>query len=231
LSLFPIAGVTKLLRRLSISLQKSLRRAYERNPDLVNDWKEKILPRICSRAKKNNALILYLDEARIRSDPVLGRTWGRKGSTPVIQTSGQRQKINAISAVSPTGEFKYLLYTNRFSAAFFIEVLKLFTKRVRRKCYFIVDSHPSHKAKIVRDFVKGTKGKIELYFLPPYSPDLNPDEFVWNQIKTHGLSKKPLKMNESLKERVEIDLKAIKNNKELVRSFFRADSVGYPSYL
>jgi transposase len=226
-----LAGITKVLRRLKITPQKPLRRAYERNPELIKEWKSKTLPKICKRAKKHNALILYLDEAGIQSDPVLGRTWGKKGITPVVRTSGQRQKINAISAVAPSGEFKYLLYQNRFNASFFIEVLKEFTRGMKRACYFIVDNHPSHRAKVVSDFIKSTKGAIELYFLPPYSPDLNPDEFVWNQIKTHGISKKPLKGNESLEDRVRSDLEAIKKNKKLIRSFFRAKSVEYPSYL
>jgi transposase len=164
-----LAGITKILRRLKIIPQKPLRRVYERNPRLIKEWKSKTLAKICNRAKSNIALVLYLDEVGIQSDPVLGRTWGQKGVTPVARTRGQKQKINAISAVAPSGEFKYLLYQNRFNASFFVEVLKKFTKGMKRKCYFIVDNHPSHRAKLVSDFIKCTKGKIELYFLPPYS--------------------------------------------------------------
>jgi transposase len=82
---------------------------------------------------------------------------------------------------------------------------------------------------VVKQFISDSNGKIELYFLPPYAPDLNPDEFVWNHLKRHGLSKKPLTKNEALRTRVERDLAAIKKSPRLIRSFFRAKSVAYIS--
>jgi transposase len=91
----------------------------------------------------------------------------------------------------------------------------------------VVDGHPAHKANVVKSLIKEMKGKLELYFLPPYAPDLNPDEFVWAHMKTNGLSKKPLRKNESLKERVASDLAVIKGDRQLVRSFFEAESVAY----
>jgi transposase len=222
-------GVQKLLKRIGITPRQPLRRAYERDEKKVDEWKAKTLPKIVKRAKKHKATILFLDEAGVQSDPALSKTWGAKGKRTIVKTSGQRQKINAVSAVSAQGEFKYELYSCRFNADFFIEILKKFTKRMRRSCYFIVDGHPSHKANKVKEFIKQSRGKIELYFLPPYAPDLNPDEFVWGRIKKHGISKKPLKKNESLKNRVDVDLARIKKDKALVRSFFKAQSVGYPS--
>jgi transposase len=224
-----LAGISKLLKHLGITPQKPLRRAYERDPQRVKDWQDVELPRIVKRAKRKGAMVLFLDEAGIRSDAQLGLTWGAKGKTPVVSTSGQRQKVNAISAVSPKGEFRFKVFTNRFNAAFFIKVLRDFTKGIRRPCYFIVDGHPAHRAKVVQQFVKSTKGKIELYFLPPHAPDLNPDEFVWNHIKHHGLSRAPLRRNESLKARVTKDLKALRRDKTLIKSFFLAKNVGYPS--
>ena len=95
------------------------------------------------------------------------------------------------------------------------------------KILLVADGHPAHKAKIVKPFVERMKGRLELHFLPPYAPDLNPDEFVWSYMKSNGVSKKPLKKNESLRERVEKDLVTIKLNRSLVRSFFCAESVVY----
>ena len=224
-----ITAVGELLASLRITPQKPLRRAYERDPQTVKDWQENEYPRIRARAKRRNALIMFLDEAGIQSDAPLGMTWGERGKTPVVQTSGQRQKINAISAVSPTGEFRFAVYSTRFNADLFITILKKFTRNLRRPCYFVVDGHPAHRANRVRDYVVSTKGKIELYFLPPYAPDLNPDEFVWNQIKHHGMSKVPLVKNQSLKKRVVSDLVAIQRNPQLVRAFFKAKSVAYVS--
>ena len=141
--------------------------------------------------------------------------------------SGQRQSVNAISAVNAKGAFWYSVYTGRFNAARFVEFLKQFMRTRKKRVFLIVDGHPSHKAKVVKDYVNSTKGRIELYFLPPYSPDLNPDEFVWQHIKTHGLAKKPLRKNESLRTRVDQDLASIKDDRPLVRSFFFAESVAY----
>jgi transposase len=222
-------AISKLLKKLNVTPRKPLRRAYERSPEAIDEWREQELPRIVKRAKRRKATILFLDEAGIQSDAPLGRTWGEKGKKTEVNTSGQRQRVNAVSAISPTGEFRYELYTNRMNATFFIGILKRMIRGIQGPCFFIVDGHPAHKAKIVRRYVASMKGQLELYFLPPYAPDLNPDEFVWNQIKNHGLSKVPLRKNESLVNRVRTDLRAIKRNPALVRSFFRAKSVGYPT--
>ena len=95
------------------------------------------------------------------------------------------------------------------------------------KVFLVVDGHPAHKANKTTDYIASLEGRLELHPLPAYAPDLNPDEFVWSYMKNNGVSKKPLKKNESLKARVEQDLNRIKGNRELVRSFFCADSVVY----
>jgi transposase len=222
-----VATVGRLLASLKITPQRPLRRAYERNEGAVTEWKNKQYPLISARAKRKNAMILFLDEAGIQSDAALGTTWGEKGKTPIVTTSGQRQKVSAVSAVSPLGEFRFSVYSERFNAQLFIKFLKQFTRGLRVPCFFVVDGHPAHRAKSVKDFIASTKGAIELYFIPPYAPDLNPDEFVWNHIKRNGLSRKPLRQNESLKTRITKDLASIKRRPALVKSFFRAKSVAY----
>lgn len=224
-----LSSISLILKRLGITPQRPLRRAYERDAEAVRRWQEEEFPRIQARAKRKNALILFLDEAGIQSDAALGTTWGERGRTPVVETSGQRQKVNAISAVSSRGDFRYDVYTCRFNAELFIQILRRFTRCMRRPCFVIVDGHPAHRANVVKKFISSTGGKIELYFLPPYAPDLNPDEFVWNHLKRQGLCKKPLARNESLKERVAQDLAKIKKSPRLVRSFFRSKSVAYIS--
>jgi transposase len=169
-----------------------------------------------------------LDEASVRSDQVLGRTWGAKGNTPEVPTSGQRQSINAISAVNARGAFWYEVYAGRFNATRFKEeFLTSFMRRRRRPVFLVVDGHPAHRAKSIASYVTQLKGRLELHFLPGYAPELNPDEFVWHDVNREGTSKKPLKRNESLRERVEGDLATIKRRPALVRSFFRAPSVLY----
>jgi transposase len=222
-----ITAVGRLLAKLQITPQKPLRRAYQRDPQAVEKWKTQDYPSLKKRAKRRGADIFFLDEAGIRSDAPLQRTWGAKGQTPIVPTSGQRQAVNAISAVNPRGAFWYEVYTGRLNATTFITFLRQFMRTRRRPVLLVVDGHPSHRAKCVVKYIQSLGGKLELHFLPGYAPDLNPDEFVWNHLRQHGTSKKPLRHNESLRNRVEHDLAAIKENKPLVRAFFHAPSVAY----
>ena len=222
-----LTAVGRLLARLEITPQKPLRRAYERDPERIRLWREEAYPKLRRRARNAGARIYFLDEAGFQSDPVLGRTYGLKGHTPEVRTSGQRQSINAISAVNAKGAFWYNVYSGKFNAGRLVEFLHDFMKGRRERVFLVVDGHPSHRAKRVKDYVQSLGGKLELHFLPPYAPELNPDEFVWSYAKVSGVSKKPLRKNESLRERVESDLKAMKQNKPLVKSFFCAPSVVY----
>lgn len=220
-----VTAVGKLLKRLGLTPQKPLRRAYERDEKAVEEWKRVIYPRIKKAAKKRGAEIFWLDEASVRSDDPLQRTWGLKGHTPVVQTSGQRQSINAISALSNTGAFWYHVYTGKFNAEKCIECLKNFMKYKRKPVFIIMDGHPVHKSKKVNKFVESLEGSLHIFLLPPYAPDINPDELVWNQMRHMGTSKKPLKQGESLKVRAVADLEKIKADKKLIKSFFQAKTV------
>ena len=222
-----LTAVGRLLAELNITPQKPLRRAYERDPEAVRVWQEETYPKIRKRAKRRHAEIFFLDEAGIRSDDPLGKTWAPRGQTPVVKTSGQRQSVNIISAVSPVGAFWFKVYTGKMNATLFKEFLGDFLKYRRSPVILIVDGHPSHKAKAIAQYIQKLEGKLELFFLPGYSPDLNPDEFVWNHMRNKGVTKKPLLRNESLRERVESDLQEIKASPSLVRSFFKAESVAY----
>jgi transposase len=225
-----LPSVGHLLTSLQITPQKPLRRAYERDEAAVTKWKEETYPKLRRRARKNKAEIFFLDEAGVRSDSPLGRSYGLKGRTPVVKTSGKRQSINAISAVNAKGAFWYNVYPGKLNAALFIDFLRDFMKRRRKAVYLVLDSLPAHKTKAVEAHVQSTQGKLELHFLPTYAPDTNPDEFVWHHLKQNGTSKKPLRADESLKDRVTTDLSAIQNDPVLVRSFFMAESVSYTIY-
>lgn len=222
-----LTAVGRLLAKLEITPQQPLRRAYERDPKAIELWKRVTYPILKARAKRAGAQIFFLDEAGVRSDSTLGRTWAPKGQTPEVSTSGQRQQVNAISAVNELGAFWFEVYTGKLNACAFVQFLKRFLRYRRRPVFLIVDGHPSHRAKIVAKFIEATEGRLELHFLPPYAPDLNPDEFVWGHLRKHGTSKTPLRQNESLRARVEHDLARIEAQPFLVKSFFRAPSVAY----
>jgi len=222
-----LTAVGRLLHQLDITPQKPLRRAYERDPIAIEKWKIERYPCLRTRAKRRKAEIFFLDEAGVRSDQVLGRTWGEKGKTPEVRTSGQRQSINAISAINARGAFWYEVYSGRFNATRFKAFLGSFMRRRKCPIFLVLDGHPSHRARMIASYIQRLKGRLELHFLPGYAPELNPDEFVWNHLKHEGVSKKPLKKNESLRERVEGDLASIKRRPALIRSFFGAPSVSY----
>ncbi len=222
-----LTSVGKLLASLDITPQKPLRRAYERDPQAVKLWLDETYPGLKRRAKKLGAKIFFLDEAGFQSDPPLARTYGLKGETPVVKTSGQRQSINVISAVNARGEFWAATYDGKLNAESFVLFVQNFMKGRQGKIFLVIDGHPSHTAKAVTHYVESLEGRLELHRLPSYAPDLNPDEYVWSYMKKNGVSKKPLKQNEALRKRVEEDLVKIKSDRRLVRSFFCAESVAY----
>jgi len=166
-----LTAVGRPLAELDITPQKPLRRAYERDPVAIARWQTETYPKLRRRAKRRGADIFFLDEAGIRSDDPLQRSWGARGKTPVVKTSGQRQSCNAISAVNQQGAFWYNVYSGRLNAGRFIEFLGDFLRRRRRPVILVVDSHPAHRAKIVAAYVQSCKRWLELHFLPGYAPD------------------------------------------------------------
>src|SRR5438093_4985148 len=166
-----LTAVGRLLASLDITPQKPLRRAYERDPRMVALWLKETYPKLKKRAKRLGATIFFLDEAGFQSDPPLGRTYGLKGQTPVVVTSGQRQSINVISAVNARGEFWAATYTGKLNAEAFVAFLKNFIKGRAGKIFLVIDGHPAHKAKVVQRYVETLGGRLELVALPTYAPD------------------------------------------------------------
>jgi len=201
-----LASVGKVLANVGLTPQKPLMRAYERDPEAIDAWKRDTYPSIVAAAKQSGAEIYFWDESGFRADAVQGMTWGARGETPVVAVPGKRQSISAASAVNSKGGFWFATYQGAMSAELFLEMLKQIMRDRRRPLYLILDSLPAHKAKLVSDYVKGTKGKLKFFFLPGYAPELNPDELVWSYMKRTGSAKRPLALNESLQERIEADL-------------------------
>jgi transposase len=222
-----VTSVGKLLAKLGLTPQKPLKRAYERDPAAIEAWKHDTYPSIVKRAKQRGAEICFWDESGFRADVVQGTTWGARGQTPIVHVPGQRQSVSAASAINARGAFWFATYKGGMSAELFIEMLTAMMRRRRRPLFLILDSLPAHKAKIVKNYVASTDGKLELHFLPGYAPELNPDELVWNYMKRTGTARSPLAKGESLHDRIDAELLKIKRNSVLVRSFFKAESVSY----
>jgi transposase len=222
-----LASVGQLLARLGLTPQKPLQRAYQRDPEAIAAWKNETFPKLAARAKRSGADIWFWDESGFRADSVHGRTWGKKGQTPVVAVPGQRQTVSAASAVNAKGAFWCMTYKGGLNADLFVTMLKLLMRRRRNPLYLVLDNLPSHKAKVVRDYVEATRGKLELHFLPGYAPELNPDELVWNYMKRTGVARRPLTAGEVLQDCIDAQMKAIGENPALVRAFFRNKNVAY----
>ena len=221
-----VVSVGRLLKKLGFTVQKPLHRAYQQNPQLVLNWQARELPRIRAMAKAENATIYYADESSIRSDYHSGTTWAPKGQTPVVHSTGSVFKVNMISAISPRGSFRFMMYDGRMNADVFCEFLKRLIHGSEKTVYVIVDNHPVHRSYKVRGFVQSTKGKLKLFFLPPYSPELNPDELVWATMKKK-IGRQPLSSLSDLKERIISFVRSLNMLPDKVAAFFMHPSVKF----
>lgn len=171
-----LASVSRLLAQLGFSCQKPLYRAYQRNPEMVENWKQEKFPEIQKRAKKEGAIIYFQDESGIRSDFHAGTTWAPKGKTPVIETTGARFGLNIVGAITPKGEMQFMIVAGRVNSSKIVEFLKRLMHGHDHKVFLIWDGHPTHKSKAVKECVASFDGRLETFLLPSYSPDLNPIE-------------------------------------------------------
>lgn len=222
-----VTTVGAFLAKLGLTPQKPLQRAYQRDPQAIERWQREIFPGIAAEAKRQGAQIFFWDESGFRADSVHGKTWGVRGQTPVVQRPGQRQSVSAASAVNARGAFWFQIYQGALNAELFVELLKRMMRHRKKPVHLIIDGLPAHKKALVGDYVKSTRGRLALHFLPGYAPDLNPDELVWSHIKRTGTARRPLQAGEHLDERIDVELAAVQRNPKLVRSFFQAPSVAY----
>lgn len=223
------ASVCRLLAQLGLTPQRPIWRAYQQKPEEVQNWLNKEFPKIRSLARKEKALIFFGDEAGVRSDHHAGTTWAVQGKTPIVSSTGARFGLNMISAVSAQGEFRFMVIRGKVGAARFIEFIKRLVHGSDRKIFLIVDGHPSHKARKVSTFIesKPIKKRFRLFFLPPYSPELNPDERVWNDLKNGAVGRQAITNQKQLHRAVVSHLRFIQKSPDRVRSYFEGDTTKY----
>ena len=222
-----LSAVGELLAKLGLTPQKPLQRAYQRDPEAIEKWRRETFPAIAKQAKASGGEVYFWDESGFRADTVHGKTWGKKGQTPVVERPGQRQSISAASAVNARGGFWYCTYEGGLNATLFLTLLRRMLRHRSKPVHLVVDGLPAHKTVHVKDYVASTNGMLTLHFLPGYAPELNPDEQVWSHMKRTGVARTPLRRGEKLREKIEAQLGAIKRMPKLVRSFFQAPSVAY----
>lgn len=219
-------SVGRLLRRLGLSPQRPLHRAIEQNPVLVDQWRSERFPAIQREAEQANALIMFADESGIRSDYHRGTTWGQVGDTPIVPRTGARFSLNMLSAVTAQGELRFMLHEGRVTAETFCEFLRRLVAGMERPIFLIVDGHSIHSAKKVQQLVVEYEGKLKIFLLPPYSPQLNPDEWVWNNVK-QGIAKQFISSREQLVEVTRAALCALQSMPKTIQGFFQDPDIRY----
>lgn len=220
-------SVGRLLRELGLSPQRPLARAYQRDPVRVETWLREDYPAIRKEAKRAKAEVFFADEASVRSDYHSGTTWAPVGQTPTVDRTGARFSLNLISAISPRGELRFAGCPGTLTTAKFIDFLKRLLVNRDAPVFLIVDGHPVHRSKAVKRFVTSTQGRLRMFQLPPYSPDLNPDELVWNHLKRHKLGRIALTGPDHLKRQALGFLRSLQRRPAVVRAFFQHPTVLY----
>lgn len=222
-----LTAVGALLAKLGLTPQKPLQRAYQRDPEAIARWQSERYPEIAKQAKTAGGEVYFWDESGFRADTVHGKTWAKRGETPVVERPGQRQSISAASAVNARGAFWYCTYEGGLTAELFVKLLKRMMRGRTKPVHLVVDGLPAHKTKLVKEYAASTSGMLTLHFLPGYAPELNPDELVWSYMKRSGVARSPLRKGEKLKHKIKAQLAKIKRLPQLVRSFFQAPDVAY----
>jgi transposase len=222
-----VVSVGRLLRTLGFSPQRPVFRASQQDPQRVKDWREREYPAIRDEAAKVGAVIYFADEAGIRSDYHSGTTWAPVGQTPVVISTGARHSVNMISAVTPKGRLRFSVFTGSMTAKVFLEFVRRLLHDEPGPVFLIVDGHPVHRSTAVREFVDRTDGQLRLFLLPPYSPELNPDEWVWKNVKHDRIGKAGITSAEDLRNKAERALRRLQRLPGLVMAFFSDPHIQY----
>lgn len=219
--------VGRYLKSWGFTPQKPIARAFEQKPAKVKAWLDDQYPAIKKRALKEKAIIYFGDETGMRSDHQAGRSYAPSGETPVIKKTGQRFSLNMISAISNKGHLQFMLLDGRFNGDVFISFLKRMIKYSKEKIYFITDGHPAHKTKKLNEWLAENTNRIEVFFLPPYSPELNPQEYVNQDVKTNIIGKKRPINKDQMRENVEDFMYKRKSDRKQVQKYFHVSHVRY----
>lgn len=215
------------LRSWGFTPQKPKKKAYEQNPEKVKKWLEEEYPLIQKRAKAENAEIQWGDETGVRNNCQHGRSYAPKGKTPTKMSMSKRFSINMVSTVNNQGKVQFMIYSENMNSERFILFLNQLIKNSSQKTFLVLDNLRVHHSKIVKGWIEENKEKIELFFLPAYSPEKNPDEYLNCDLK-QGLSNKPSPKNqEKLRNNVENHMNMLDQNPERVKKYFNHKDIQY----
>jgi transposase len=222
-----IRAVGEYLARWGYTPQKPIRRAYEQDPARVKHWLDKTYPNIRRRAKAENAEIYWGDETGLRSDESRHRGYAPRGRTPVVRIPARRKSQSLISAITNQGKVRFMVYDGAMAPVLLINFMQRLIRDSGRKVYLILDNLGVHKAKAVREWLDDHRDQIEVFFLPPYSPELNPDEYLNGDLKRAVHSDMPPRDAPQLRHIVRSHMRRIQRSHARVRSYFKHPSIRY----
>lgn len=224
----PIRSVRRYLNRWGFTPQRPLKRAFEQQPEAVKKWLNTDYPAIAARAKAEGAEICWGDETGVSSVEHYPRGYAPKGRTPVLVLSQRkRERINLISAISNQGTMRFMLYRENLTADVLIRFMQRLIQDMGRKVFLILDNLRVHHSTAVQAWLEKNRDKIEVFFLPSYSPELNPDEFLNGDLKARMNASEPARGSHHLRKKVMSHLRSIQKQPHRVRSYFRAKPVAY----
>ena len=220
------SSISRLLNQMGLSAQRPVYKAYNQDPKGVKSWLTRTYPELYKDAKKNGAIIYFLDEASFRSDHHSGTTWGKVGETPIVEEHRGRFGINCISAITAKGSLRFRCFEGRMNSANFIDFIKYLQKDAKEPIYIVADGASYHSSKQTQCYINSTKDQVRLYKLPPYSPELNPDEQVWNHAK-RKTGKMTIANKADMKKAAMRVLRSIQKTTNLIKSFFQLEKTKY----
>ncbi|MDQ2834417.1 MAG: IS630 family transposase, partial [Acidobacteriota bacterium] len=222
-----VRTVGKYLKRWGYTPQKPLKKAYEQSPAAVGKWLQETYPAIAKRAKTEGAEIHWGDETGLRSDDVRGRGYAPKGQTPVLRINSRREGLSVISTVTNKGEMRWKVFSGALNAKVLIGFLQRLTRLQQAKIFLILDNLRVHHSKLVKRWLADNADKIEVFYLPSYSPELNPDEMLNADLKHSVTTAAPARTAKALTRSAARSLRSIQKQPARIRSYFQQKNVTY----
>ena len=215
------------LRKWGFSPQRPKKKAYEQCPKKVQKWLKQEYPQIKKEAKQQDAVIHWGDETGVRNQCHHGRSYAPKGQTPVKKSMSKRFSVNMISSITNQGQVRFMMYKENMNAKVLIKFMSRLIKDSKKKVFLILDNLRVHHSRVVKKWLDENKEKIEVFYLPSYSPDLNPDEYLNCDLK-YALSEKPSPKNpEALKKNVTSHMRKLQKLPQRIKKYFKYKSINY----
>ena len=224
-----LQNVSVYLKKWGMTPQRPIKRSYKQNPEEVQKWLEEEYPKIKQRAKEENAEIHWGDETGCQNETNYVKGYALKGKTPSMPVGNEHIRVNMISSITNQGKLRFMFYRGSMNAKVFLKFLNRLIKGANRKIFLIVDNMKTHRAKMVSEWVLAHQNVIEIFYLPPYSPQHNPDEYLNGNLKRELAKKGFSKTEDELESKARGTMKTFQNNPEHIKSYFHAENVRYAS--